>query len=502
MSVINLNKLFPAADDGSQGPLPKQQQFLNLMTDPNGPSNIAYFGGYGSGKSLILVVSQLTLGIIYGGEYVIARQFMPELRRTTMRLFHELCPPELIIEKKDAVAETVIKSANGTARFYFVALDEPEKLDSLNLDGAGIDEASQTTEEAFLKLQGRLRGKKGLRKLVAVGNPKGHNYVFKYFVSKTVFKEYTSPITKKLITVEDQKKDYHLIQAPSTENKHLPAGYLEKMLSTYSKERIKRDIEGSFDSFEGQVYSEFDRAIHVVRPFRIPSNWKRHLRLDGGFRNPAAVLFAAISPDGDVYVYKELYQREWLVKEIVLGDSKSTPKKIGLVDMIKGAGSFETAKIDPATKQRRGQTGESDYDEYRRHWPDSLPVLQLAKNAVEMGIDRVKQYLKPHPKTGKPSLYVFETCTNILEEITTYQYPDLKPNEQGMKAEKEAPRKVDDHLLDCLRYLILDLPTPYALDVEEIDRHKKYSRIEIMMQDEIASFKKPKERPDPFEDGI
>jgi hypothetical protein len=44
---------------------------------------MAYFGGVGSGKSLILCITMLIQGIMHGGEYVIARQYMPELKRTT-----------------------------------------------------------------------------------------------------------------------------------------------------------------------------------------------------------------------------------------------------------------------------------------------------------------------------------------------------------------------------------------------------------------------------------
>lgn len=499
---IDLTKLFPVSPiDGSQGPLPKQQEFLDCLLNHPEIRNIAYFGGYGSGKSLILCIANILQGVMYGGEYVIARQYMPELRRTTMRIFHEMLPPELILEKKDAVAETVIKSVNGTARFYFVGLDEPEKLDSLSLDGASIDEASQTTEEAFLKLKGRLRGTRGLKKMLLVGNPKGHDYVYKNFINQNHFKEFIHPVNKRVITEEEQKKEYRLILAPSTENRHLDDNYIQGMLSTYSPERIKRDIYGSFDSFEGQVYSEFDRGSHVIRPFRIPDNWDRHIRIDHGYKNPAAVLFFAISPDGDVYVYRELYVREWLIRQIVNGDKKE--KKHGIFNHIQGVRSFKSAKIDPSTKARRGTTGESDFDEYWKQWPekDKLP-LQLAKNAVELGIDRVKQYLKPHPKTNRPSLYFFDTCINLLEEITTYKYPELGPGEVGKKSDKEAPLKVNDHALDALRYMILDLPIPYTLELRSEDRHLKYTRSEISMQDDFAKACKPQEPKDPFSDGI
>lgn len=485
---IDLNNCFPSGSDGKQGPLPKQQEFLDNALDSTKSKYIAYVGGIGSGKSLIGCITTLSWAVLYPGDYLICRQFMPELKDTTYSTFKQICPPELIVEDRIADMKMVIKASNGkTSTVFFRQLEEPEKLRSLNLSGFYIDEANQVSEEAFMLLQGRLRGS-GIRKGIMTTNPKGHDWIYRWFLQKDHLND------------EAIKTQYHLIKAPSTENHHLPDGYLQSIMASWDTARIQREIDGSFDAFEGQVYSDFRRDVHVVRPFRIPGNWERHIRIDHGFRNPAAVLFFAVSPDGDCYVYKEIYVREYLIKEIIKGNKRES--KQGLVDFIKGSASFKSAKIDPSTKARRGGTGESDYDEYRRHWPAELPILGMAKNDVQLGIDRVKSYLKVNPKNNRPSLYFFDTCTNLLEEVTTYRYPDLRPNQQGIKAENEKPIKVNDHALDALRYMIVDLPDKYSLEVDEVDRKKKYSRIEIAMQDEYRKLLKPKEKLDPFDDGI
>jgi PBSX family phage terminase large subunit len=430
----------------------------------------------------------LSWAVLYPGEYLVCRQFAPELKMTTYKTFLDICPPELIEEHRVADALIKIKAVGGKfSTIYFRQLEEPEKLRSLNLSGFYIDEANQVSEEAFMLLQGRLRGG-GIRKGILTTNPKGHDWIYRWFFAKDHMKD---PVVK---------TQYHLIKAPSTENIHLPDGYLQSVMASWDEARIQREIQGSFDAFEGQVYSDFRRDAHVVRPFRIPSNWERHIRIDHGYRNPAAALFFAVSPEGECYVYREIYVREWLIKEIILGNKKEN--KSGVVDFVRGDTKFfKTARIDPSTKANRGR-GDSDYEEYRRHWPDNLPPLQFAKNDVQVGIDRVKSYLKPDPKTNKPMLYIFETCTNLLEEITTYRYPDLKPNQQGVKNEDEKPIKCDDHALDALRYMVVDLPERYKAVVEELDRHKKYTNIEIAMQDEFKRLTSPKDGKDPFSDGI
>ena len=461
--VVNLNDLFPQAEDGTRSPLPKQKLTLDACLDPNGPQFIAYYGGYGSGKSLILCVINIIWGVLYGGEYVIAREFMPELRRTTLQTFKEILPKDLLIEERVADAQFRIRSQVGEAKFHFVGLDEPGKLDSLNLSGVSIDEASQTSREAMLKLQGRLRNKKGLRKMLLVGNPKGHDFVYQFFVKQDCFQPFYDPVRRRNVSVEEQKNQYKIFIAPSTENKHLPPNYVAQMLSSYSKERIERDIMGSFDAFQGQVYTEFRRDTHVVKPFRIPDEWPKFIGLDQGFTNPTAGIFCAIDYDGAIWVYKEFYEREWIIPEIVGGRDD----KPGLKELV-GQDKIEGIWIDPSTKANRGK--DSDYQTYLDHIPKDWSLIP-ANNEVSTGIDRVKSYLKLSERTGKPRLYIFDTCTNLIDEMVKYRWKELAPGQAATSNQKEEPVKKDDHAVDALRYAVMSRPeAPRAEDLSSKKR--------------------------------
>lgn len=491
MAVINLNSCFPPSPlDGSQGPLPKQAEFLNLVLDAKGPKYIGYYGGYGSGKTVTLCVAMIAQGVAYGGEYVIARQHMPELKRTTMKTFLETLPKGLLLEHRVADAEIHIKTAvGGKAIFYFVGLDEPGKLDSLNLSGFGIDESSYTSEEAFLKLQGRLRNPKGLRKGVLVGNPKGQNWVYHWFVKKSRQKETTEQ------TLAETKADYHMIVAPSTENVHLPSGYVAGMLASYSAERVKRDIYGSFDSFEGQVYGEFERSIHVVKPFAIPESWPKYIGIDHGFRNPTAWLWGAMDYDGNLWIYREFYQREWLIQEVCKG-TKSKPGALAMM----GKEKIEWAKIDPSTKAARVERNGlkiSDYDIYLENLPSDFP-LETANNDVTAGIDKVKSYLKISERTGQPRIYIFDTCSNLLDEIAQYRWKELQPGQEGKSNQKEEPVKFNDHACDALRYLIMGLPEAAEHAEADIYETIEYSSLEGALHRDLQRFKNPSNNSDPF----
>lgn len=474
MPTINLNNAFPTAPNGTRGPLPKQQQFLNSVLDPNGPKYVLYAGGIGSGKTLIGCITMLTLAVLYPGDYLICRQFFPELKITTLKTFLEICPKELIAEYRVADGIVKIKSVDGRiSNVIFRQLEEPDKLRSLNLSGFYIDESSQVSEAAFLLLQGRLRGN-GVRKGFCTTNPNGHDWQYNWFVKQDHFK-----------TVE-AKQRYKLIKAPSTENVHLPDGYVQSMMESWSEDRIQREIFGSFDAFEGQVYHEFRRDVHVIKPFVIPDTWTKIIGADHGYRNPAAFLWAAIDYDDNVYVYREFYQREWLIEEIVKGRPKENlPGVLSLC----GKEKIDGIHIDPSTRNRRGSNGLSDWDAYNDNLPGGLPLI-AAQNDKTSGIDRVKSFLKINPRTNKPRLFVFDSCSNLLEEMSKYRYAETPQQRQGKVAEKEEPMKVDDHACDALRYLIMSRPEPPKENHSESPH--KVGTIERALFDEVMAWKKPK----------
>lgn len=480
---INLNNAFPVSSKGTRQPLPKQQQFLKHALDPKGPKYTLYCGGIGSGKTLIGCITVLSWAVLHPGDYLVCRQYYPELKITTLKTFLEICPKELIAEYRVADGIVKIKSAGGKiSNVIFRQLEEPDKLRSLNLSGFYIDESSQVSEHAFMLLQGRLRGP-GLRKGILTTNPAGHDWQYFWFVKQDMFSK------------EEAKKQYALIKAPSTENVHLPEGYVQSMMDSWSEDRIQREIFGSFDSFEGQVYHEFRRDVHVVKPFVIPDHWTRIMGMDHGYRNPAAVLWGAVDHDENIYIYREFYEREWLIHEICKGKTDKDGYKPGIVKLT-AKERIEQARIDPSTRNRRGSNGESDYDEYLEHLPAGFSLL-LANNDKQTGIDRVKSYFKIQEDINKPKLFIFDTCSNLIEEITQYRWAETPSNQIGKKNDKEEPVKANDHACDALRYLIMSRPEAPKKDAD-IYKKMQYASLEGALYRDLQAVRAPKDPKDPF----
>src|SRR5262249_14919273 len=82
--------------------------------------------------------------------------------------------------------------------------------------------------------------------------------------------------------------------------------YIARLMSLPERER-KALLEGNWDIFEGQYFSEFDRALHVIKPFMPPDDWNRFVCGDYGYTAPSAIYWVAIDPKGNLYVYRELY---------------------------------------------------------------------------------------------------------------------------------------------------------------------------------------------------
>lgn len=102
--------------------------------------------------------------------------------------------------------------------------------------------------------------------------------------------------------------------------------------------------------------------------------------------------------------------------------------------------------IDPAsqakTVQKEGKLY-SLYDEYGEYGVRAYP----GENDVDAGINRVGEYFK----AGKTK--IFSTCTNLIWELERYHWTEERETVGGDL--KPRPFKKNDHLCDCLRYMVM-----------------------------------------------
>lgn len=426
--------------------LPPQRDFLE-----NNNTYSLFSGGFGSGKTVALVLKALLISQAMPGNFgLIGRLTYPELRDTTQKTFFEFCPPDWYSESRGGVwnkSENYIRLYNGS-EIIFRHLDNisERELLSLNLGWFGIDQAEETSESVFQILQSRLRNNKIPRRYgFLICNPAGHNWLWHRFHPES----------------KERMNDGYYVESTTYDNKaNLPQDYITHMEESYTEEMVKRYLYGSWDVFEGQVFTEFDKKIHVIDPFDIPQHWERLVSIDHGLVNPTAVLWGAIDQDGNIFIYDEHYQAGRPISYHAAEIKKKTGKQ-----------QISLMIIDPSTVAK---TREKDGFPYSiiQEYNDCKLYPVPGNNDVSASINRIKEFLKVQPKrfhptngkVGSPRLFIFRNCENMISEISKYHWKKLRSLNPQNPLEQTSD--IDDHTVDALRYMVM-ARWPSAPNTEE-----------------------------------
>lgn len=256
---------------------PKQEKFVFATERFN-----CYSGAFGAGKTWAGCLKSFFLSSYPGNFGLIGRSTYPELRDSTRKTFFEICDPKYYDEKQGgrwSPTENHLRLVNG-AEIVFRHLDTiaEKELLSMNLGWFFIDQAEEISINVWRVLQSRLRLNTVPRRFGFVAcNPEPGTWIYDTF--KRPFDE------------QRLSKDYSYVESSSYDNPHLPKEYIQTLIDSYPEELRKRYVEGRWDVFEGQIYKEFDRNIHVVKPFEIPESWEKIVSLDHGMVNPTGVLW-------------------------------------------------------------------------------------------------------------------------------------------------------------------------------------------------------------------
>ena len=347
-------------------------------------------GGVGSGKTYSLVLKALQLTQRYPGvSGLIGAQTYPLLRDTTLREFINIVPPEMI--KSYNKTEQHFKFINGS-EVIFRSFDDPNKLKSLNLGFAAVEEMTDISEEIFKMLRTRLRQKDMPGELFGATNPGTFgNWVYKYFIEKPI-------------------KNSSVIYSISADNDFLPEEYLEDLreIKISNPEYYERMVMGKWGALEGIIYL----LPMAQRVTEFPAVNKMHriiAGIDFGFIHPNAFVIVGIQED-KYYVIEEDYRRGLTSGDIIeMVKEKMCKYPIECV-------YYDSARPEIAEDLAR----------------EGIPVKAAIKDVFD-GIMYVKSLI------GSGKLFVSKNCTYLLREFDSYIW-DAK------NTVKEVPIKLND---DC-----------------------------------------------------
>ncbi len=379
----------------------------------------AIVGTWGCGKSLAgLYAANLECENNRDGLYLIIRKEFVDLRDSTMQDW-----TNEIGRAWDGNKNVYYPETNSTLMFRHGS--DIDSLKNTNLSGALFIQAEEMTEQEFWFVCGRLRRKSGSLQLRIEANYNGHNWIYKLWKKKDINIPLGSSITA---------DDFHLIETNTLDNKaNLPAAYIAS-LEMLPEKLKRRHYLGSWDEAQGLVYDEFSENKHTVEPMYIPTEWEKGFVLDHGFTNPTAVLWYAIDWDGNIWLYDEHYERE--------KPPSHHSERIKERRLLSG---WCDQSIFSKT-QSRGSNSEifSIADEYRDFGITLKPAI---RGSDESGIARVNEFFK----AGK--IKVFSNLKHFTEEINNWKYRTA--NQKNVTNSPEEPEDKDNHLMDCLKYLVV-----------------------------------------------
>jgi hypothetical protein len=205
-------------------------------------------------------------------------------------------------------------------------------------------------------------------------------------------------------------------------------------------EHLRRPLYyGDWDIYAGQVFSEWRRERHVVKPFALPQdNWFRFYALDWGSVKPYAVVKLAVNHDGKVIQYGEIYG--CLPGEVNVGTKE---------------GSIEVAKKAWGDAVNEGVTvivaDPACWNKDDPSYPATITSFQdigfkciRANHDRKAGLDTFHNFLKQKDGNEKPMFQVFETCYQTIRTL-----PALMPDPNNSE---DVNSKMEDHLYDADRY--------------------------------------------------
>jgi len=215
-------------------------------------------------------------------------------------------------------------------------------------------------------------------------------------------------------------------------------GYIEyadvlKMFVRSTQEAWEAEMMCERPNLSGLVYKEFVPALHVI-PDERPKNGSRvWAAVDFGYANPFVCLVLSREDSGvepRVVVHGEYYSQ---------GGHAYVDHAARMTDLFRRMGPQWPVRI----------WGDTDHQGCRELSRLGHPTMgaSLAKGVgVVKGIEVVRELLMRSPETGRPRLYVCQSCRNLIAEFMRYSWSD---------GSKDAPEKEHDHALDALRYGIV-----------------------------------------------
>jgi hypothetical protein len=441
------------------------EESLNVVFKPNtgpqtqflaaGEREVLYGGSAGGGKSYAMLADPLRYMGHPSFSGLLLRHTTEELRELVWKS-QEIYPK---IWKGIKWSERKMQwVAPSGARLWMSYLDRDDdvlRYQGLAFSWIGFDELTQwATPFAWNYMRSRLRTASSdlpiyMRATTNPGGP-GHGWVKKMFIDPAPYGKTFDATNIETGEVLKYPAGHSKAGQALFKRKFIPArlsdnpylsreGDYEAMLLSLPEQQRRQLLEGDWDIKEGAAFTEFNRDIHVVEPFHIPSNWVKFRSCDYGYGSFSAVLWFAVSPSEQLIVYRELY-----VSKVLATDLADMINELEAED-----GNIKYGILDSSLWHKRGDTGPSLAEQMIMRGCRFRPS-DRSKGSRVSGKNEIHRRLQVDEYTEEPRIVFFDTCTNMVSQLPAIPLDKKNPEDVDTRAE--------DHLYDALRYGIMSRP--------------------------------------------
>ncbi|HVT95406.1 MAG TPA: terminase family protein [Bryobacteraceae bacterium] len=377
----------------------------------------------GSGKSAALCQEAIRLSYLNPGRRgLIGAPTYPMLRDSTLTSMLSILGANRIPYEYNKAENTLLMHET-KSRILFRSLDDFERLRGTNLAWFGVDELTYTAEDAWLRLEGRLRDPKAKRLCgFAVWTPKGFDWVYRKFV-------------------KEPAEGYDTIFAKAFENRFVldrVPDYYERLKRSYDERFFAQEALGEYLSLNaGRVYEAFDRGRNVrdvaIDP-ALPLLWALDFNVD-----PMCSVLAQRS-GAEIRVIDEIVLRRASTTEACEEFRSRYPQY-----------PERLVIYGDATGARQQTSGTSDYKMVRDY------LARTGYRRVEFRVPTVNPSVRERvammnakfrSAAGDSELTIDGRCKELVRDFEEVMF---KPDSMVIDKERD-PRRT--HLSDALGYLV------------------------------------------------
>lgn len=343
---------------------------------------------------------------------------------------------------------------NGS-RLTLGGLDNPDRFLSSEFDFIYVNQVEELTVDDWEKLTGRATGRAGNTPYAQILGDCNPSFPEHWILKRPRLKIFYS-------RHEDNPALFDPATGAITERGRNTLAVLDALTGV----RYKRGRLGQWAAAEGQVYEEWDPAIHLIDRFEIPSTWRHFRVVDFGYTNPFTCQWWAEDHDGRLICYRQIYFTQRLVEDhadeinqltagveadVWLGLSQDDRRlRLSEGERIEATICDHDAE-DRATLERRGIPTIAASKEIS-------PGLQAVSARLRKAGDGKPRllFMRDSLVSADPSLQARFKPTCAEEEFPVYIWPQARDG----KPIKEVPVDENNHGLDCVRYMAMYLQEP------------------------------------------